>query len=81
MSGIKAKSGKKNRKHGNNKMFCERYESEGRREKNKARRQATHLRRAEKHDVRLLKRYESGKPVPGRFLKRMGLVNNTVGVG
>ena len=37
-----AKKTKKHRKHGRNKAFCERYLAEGRREKNKARRQARH---------------------------------------
>ena len=35
MSGIQAKGGKKNRKFGRNKKFCEQYEIQGRRLKNK----------------------------------------------
>ena len=34
---VKAKGGKKNRKHGRNKKFCQRYTLEGREAKNKAR--------------------------------------------
>ena len=37
------KQGKKNRKHGRNKAFCQQYRLEGRREKNKARKLAKHL--------------------------------------
>lgn len=43
-AGGKPKGGKKNRKHGRNKAFGERYRREGRREKNKARRLRRHLR-------------------------------------
>jgi len=43
MSGIVAKSGKKNRKHGNNKVFCARYEAEGRRLKNKRKKLLRHI--------------------------------------
>lgn len=45
MASTKQKAGKKNRKHGRNKLFCERYRREGRREKNKAIRLRKHLRR------------------------------------
>ena len=45
MSDIVRRKGKKNRKHGRNKKFCERYRAEGRREKNKARKQARHKKR------------------------------------
>jgi hypothetical protein len=34
---VKAKGGKKNRKHGRNKVFCSRYLAENREAKNKAR--------------------------------------------
>lgn len=44
----KAKGSKKNRKHGNNKKFCERYRAEGRREKNKARKAIRHAKRMAK---------------------------------
>jgi hypothetical protein len=37
------KGGKKNRKHGRNKKWCERYRAENRRAKNKAKRLARHL--------------------------------------
>lgn len=39
MAGTKAKGSKKNRKFGRNKVKCARYRAEGRREKNKLRRQ------------------------------------------
>ncbi len=41
--GAKHKGGKKNRKWGRNKKFCERYRIEGRRERNKARKAIRHL--------------------------------------
>lgn len=37
MANIAPKKGKKNRKHGRNKKFCERYRAENREAKNKAR--------------------------------------------
>lgn len=37
MAGQKAKGGKKNRKHGRNKVFCAKYRAENREAKNKAR--------------------------------------------
>ena len=37
MAGTKAKGGKKNRKHGRNKVFCAKYRAENREAKNKAR--------------------------------------------
>jgi hypothetical protein len=37
--------GKKNRKHGRNKKWCERYRARGQEAKNKAKRQARHLKR------------------------------------
>ena len=40
MSGLKAKGSKKGRKIGRNKIKCNRYKLEGRKEKNKARRTA-----------------------------------------
>jgi hypothetical protein len=42
---ITRRGGKKNRKHGNNKLFCEKYEREGRRLKNKIRRMIRHIKR------------------------------------
>lgn len=39
------KRGKKNRKHGRNKRWCELYRQRGQRELNKARRQARHAKR------------------------------------
>lgn len=45
MAKAKAKGGKKNRKYGRNKKWCERYRAEGRREKNKAAKQARHRKR------------------------------------
>lgn len=36
MAGNKAKGGKKNRKHGRNKVFCAKYKAENREAKNKA---------------------------------------------
>lgn len=47
MSGVKAKGGKKNRKYGRNKAFCERYAKEGREKKNLIRRLRTRIRRNE----------------------------------
>lgn len=44
-TGRKAKSGKKNRKWGRNKAFCERYRREGRQELNRIRRIKRHLRK------------------------------------
>lgn len=44
-SKIARKGGKKNRKYGRNKKFCERYRLEGRREKNRKIRLARHLKR------------------------------------
>ena len=43
MAGIKAKGGKKNRKFGRNKTWCERYRAEHRREKAKFRKITAHL--------------------------------------
>lgn len=43
----KAKGGKKNRKHGRNKVFCTRYKAENREAKNKARNAAREARRQE----------------------------------
>ncbi len=45
MAATKAKGGKKGRKHGRNKVSCARYEHEGRREKNKARKARRHAKR------------------------------------
>lgn len=45
MGGIRAKKGKKNRKLGNNKVYCTRYKNEGRQEINKIRRMKRHLRK------------------------------------
>lgn len=50
------KGGKKNRKHGNNKVFCQRYRLENREEKNRARRQRRHVRQVRKHLQKLSKR-------------------------
>lgn len=44
------KSGRKNRKHGRNKVKCNRYAQEGRREKNKKRRAAKIARRRNKKE-------------------------------
>jgi hypothetical protein len=43
--GGKPKGGKKNRKWGNNKAYCQRYRAEGKQEKNRARRINRHLKR------------------------------------
>ena len=40
-----ASAGKKNRKYGRNKLVCEQYQREGRREKNKAAKLARHIKR------------------------------------
>ena len=42
------RKGKKNRKHGRNKVACQRYKAEGRREKNKALRAERHRKRNQK---------------------------------
>jgi hypothetical protein len=47
-SGVAPKKGKKNRKHGRNKIKCARYLREDRRNKNKARRAAKRQRRLAK---------------------------------
>ena len=39
------KKGKKNRKHGRNRKFCERYRAENRRERNKRKKQIRHLKK------------------------------------
>lgn len=44
-NGHSHKKGKKNRKHGRNKAFCERYRAENREAKNKARNVAREARR------------------------------------
>lgn len=46
MSDKTRKGGKKNRKHGRNKAFCERYRAEGRRERNKERKRIRHMKKA-----------------------------------
>lgn len=43
MAGVKSKGGKKNRKWSRNKLFCAKYRTEGRQQKNKLRRIARHL--------------------------------------
>lgn len=43
-----AKGGKKNRKHGRNKVFCEKYRSENRRARNKERKRIRHEKRMAK---------------------------------
>lgn len=45
MAKTKAKGGKKNRKHGRNKVFCAKYRAENREAKNKARNIAREKRR------------------------------------
>lgn len=45
MGGLKAKKGKKNRKFGNNKVYCTRYKNEGRQEKNRIRRIKRHIKK------------------------------------
>lgn len=45
MAKTKAKGGKKNRKHGRNKVFCAKYRVENREAKNKARNAAREKRR------------------------------------
>ena len=47
MAGLKAKGGKKNRKYGRMKKFCERYKLEGRKKKNLIQRLKTRIRRNE----------------------------------
>ena len=47
--GGRPKGGKKNRKYGRNKKFCEKYRNENRREKNKALRIEREDRRQAKH--------------------------------
>lgn len=45
MSGIKAKGGKKNRKYGRNKTWCEAYRKRGQREINKRKKMIKHNKR------------------------------------
>lgn len=45
MAGQKAKGGKKNRKHGRNKVFCTKYRADNREARNKARNVAREARR------------------------------------
>lgn len=45
MPNVSRKKGRKNRKHGRNVVWCKAYEARGQREKNKAKRQARHLKR------------------------------------
>lgn len=45
MAGIKAKGGKKNRKYGNNRAWCEAYRKRGQREINKRKKIAKHKKR------------------------------------
>lgn len=44
--------GKKNRKHGRNKKWCESYRARGQEAKNRAKRQARHLRRIAKSEAK-----------------------------
>lgn len=65
MAMTKAKAGKKGRKHGRNKAYCEVYRSRGTRERNKARRFARTL-KAQPNNKELLKvRDEFLKDNPG----------------
>ena len=61
-SGKARRGGKKNRKHGRNKKFCERYLKEGRRETNKVRKLVRHTKKFpnDQEAVRLL---EKGRPL------------------
>ena len=43
LNGAAPKKGKKNRKHGRNKVYCKRYIAEDRLAKNKAKRRVRHL--------------------------------------
>ena len=45
LNGAAPKKGKKNRKHGRNKVYCHRYEVEDRRDKNKVKRRIRHLKK------------------------------------
>lgn len=49
----KSGKGKKNRKHGRNKKFCERYRMIGQREKNKAKRAVKERKKREKKRAKL----------------------------
>lgn len=62
MAGEKAKGGKRGRKHGRNKVFCQRYKLEGREDKNREKKVARDKRQkkaAAKREARIL----AGKPV------------------
>lgn len=62
--------GKKARKYGNNKVYCKRYELEGKLERNKKRTARREERkRARKHE-HMLTRIKRGKPVPSSWLLR-----------
>jgi hypothetical protein len=50
-SGVARKTGKKNRKWNRNKLFCQAYRNENRREKNKARKLLRHLRKHSNDNV------------------------------
>jgi hypothetical protein len=43
MPNVSRKKGRKNRKHGRNKVWCDNYRKRGQEAKNKAKRQARHL--------------------------------------
>ena len=53
------KAGAKGRKIGRNKQFCEMYRLQGRREKNKALKQARHQKRMVRKQLKLAKRHNN----------------------
>lgn len=61
----KAKKTKKHRKHGRNKLACERYSREKRREKNKVRRISKHIKRYGANDQVAAERLQHYKIVAG----------------
>ena len=58
MAGLKAKGGKKNRKLGRNKRYCDRRKADGREAHNKLRRMRRHLRR-HPHDQSGLSKFKA----------------------
>lgn len=62
--------GKKARKYGRNKVYCKRYEMEGREERNKKRIARRIEREHDRKAVRMLDRIHKGKAVPASWLQR-----------
>ena len=61
--------GKRSRKHGNNKVYCQRYEKEMREERNRKRKIRRHQNAIAKKAIKIALRLEKGKPVHLRHIK------------